>query len=101
MCMDGLMLFFAQFHQKIQLQHVQLRELRYKACCMMEEKKGISICFLSQNGVKILLVYMHSIYIRTVSYNHLLSTLQNWYRLVYGPFRQRNMHHTLKFCPDQ
>ena len=38
-CKDGLMLFFAQFHQKIQLQHVQLRELRYKACCMMEEKR--------------------------------------------------------------
>ena len=39
MCKDGLMLFFAQFHQKIQLQHVQLRELRNKACCMMEEKR--------------------------------------------------------------
>ena len=93
MCKDGLMLFFAQFHQKIQLQHVQLRELRYKACCMMEEKKGISICFLSQNGVKILLVYMYSsIHIRTVSSENLFYALQ---------FGERNMHHMFKLSPDQ
>ena len=40
-------------------------------------KEGISICFLSQNGVKILLVYMYStIHIRTVSSENLSSALQ-------------------------
>ena len=36
-----------------------------------------------------------SIYIRTVR------TLQNWFKLVYGPFGQSNMHHTLDLCPNQ
>ena len=28
-----------------------------------------------------------------------MSTLQNQIKLVYGPFRQSNMHSTLDFCP--
>ena len=31
----------------------------------------------------------------------MLSALLNWFELVYGPFGQSNMYHTLDFCSDQ
>ena len=40
----------------------------------------------------------HCIYIRTVS---LLSALLNWFKLVYGPFRQSNMHRTIHSISGQ
>ena len=43
--------------------------------------------------------FRHSIYIRTVSSQRLLSTFLIQLKLVYGPFRQSNMHSTLDFCP--
>jgi hypothetical protein len=27
-----------------------------------------------------------------------LSSLLNWFKLIYGPFEQSKMHHTLAFC---
>ena len=39
-----------------------------------------------------------TIYIRSVSSQHLLSNLLNWSKLVYGPFGQNKMHQTLDFC---
>ena len=42
----------------------------------------------------------HGIHIRTVSSWRLLSALLNWFKLVYEPFEQSNMHRTLDFCPD-
>ena len=40
----------------------------------------------------------HSIYIRTVSSQCLLTTLLNQLKLVYGPFGQSNMHSTFGSC---
>ena len=40
----------------------------------------------------------HCTYVRTVSS---LSALLNWFKLVYGSFRQSNVKHSLDFCPDQ
>ena len=40
-----------------------------------------------------------TVYIRTVRFQHLLSTLLNQLKLVYGPFGQRNMHSTFDFYP--
>ena len=37
----------------------------------------------------------------TVSSQRLLPALPNWLKLVYEPFGQSNMHHTLDFGPDQ
>ena len=45
--------------------------------------------------------FRHSIYIRTVSCKHLLSTLLNWFKPAYGPFGQSNMHRTLNSWSDQ
>ena len=58
---------------------------------------------LSQHQTKGLLLPLsiHSIYIRTVSSQQLLSALLNWFKLVYGPFGQSNMQPTLDFCPDK
>jgi hypothetical protein len=41
----------------------------------------------------------HSIYIRIVTSQNLLSTFLIQFRPVYGLFGQRNMHSTLDFCP--
>ena len=43
----------------------------------------------------------HSIYIRKVSFQHLLSALLNCFQLVYGSFGQNNLHCRLNFCPDK
>ena len=43
----------------------------------------------------------HSIYIRTVICQCLLSTLLIQFTLVYGPFEQSNRHSTPDFCPKQ
>ena len=40
-----------------------------------------------------------TVHIWTVRFQHLLSTLLNQLKLVYGPFGQSNMHSTLNFCP--
>ena len=37
----------------------------------------------------------HSVYIRTVSSEHMLSAFLNWIKLVYGPFGQSNMQPVL------
>ena len=42
-----------------------------------------------------------TVYIMTVSSLDLLSTLLNWFKLVYGPLKQSNMHRTLDFCQNQ
>ena len=44
-------------------------------------------------------VYNRSIYIRTVSSWHLLSSLPNKLKQVDGPFGKSNMHSTHDFCP--
>ena len=59
----------------------------------MEENPG------NHNGVCILLSQFYSICIRTVSSQRLLSTLHNWFILVYGQFGQSNSYHTFNFCP--
>ena len=41
----------------------------------------------------------HRIHFRTVSFQLLLSTFLIQFKLVYGPFRQNNMHSRLCFCP--
>ena len=46
------------------------------------------------------LVSGHSIYIMTVTSQRLFSALMNWFKLVYVPFGQSNMHRTLNFCPE-
>ena len=43
------------------------------------------------------LSWFQSIYIRTVSSQCLLSSLQNWLKLVYGQFCQSNMHSIIRF----
>ena len=42
----------------------------------------------------------HNIYLRTVSSQLLWSGFLNWFKLVYGTFKQSNMHLTLDFCSD-
>ena len=46
-------------------------------------------------------LFSQNIYIKTVSYYRLLSTLLISFKLVYGSFGQSNMHRTLDFCPRQ
>ena len=43
----------------------------------------------------------HSIFIRTLSSQCLLSTLLNWFKLVYGLFGQSNMHCTVHLISAQ
>ena len=53
------------------------------------------------NVIESKLAKRHSIYIRTVSFYSLLSTLLIQFKLVYRPFGQSNMQMQLDFCPDQ
>ena len=44
-------------------------------------------------------VFGGTVYIKTVSSYPMFSTYLKRIKLVYGPFRQSNMHSTLDFCP--
>ena len=91
-------------HFQINCTPVKLKGVILLSSCLISSvtsKPSINLDILSEVIFSFVRVnsFNQSIYIRTVSFYLLFSTLLIQFKLVYGPFGQSNMHITLDFYP--